>query len=552
MKKKVMLPILLLLTALFVFAPSLNVFATVYSLGDVTGDGKISSADARIILRFAARLENLPEMRQKAADVNRTGKVNSADARLVLRVAAKLEKLEVGENDVFDDGLEKSAGDPANEKGVDDFITGVKSDQFSIIGEITGTGEAKPIEFSRSGGNARRNATVNGVKLQMVLDNEKKYLICDANKTYVELSQSTAKSLGLDVGELQADYFKNVSKTAPLGWTKREFQGKTVDCAVIELKKGSIEIYADGGKVVQFREIDSDGNVVTQIAVETFRSGVTAKELALPADYAIRSYSAFMRELDNAATQTTQPTTQPDAQTTQPTTQPDAQTTQPTTQPDAQTTQPTTEPSTAPATTQTPTESYRDKPADPANEKAVTDFIEGMKSDRFSIVGSMMSEGEKVPIEFSKSDTSVRISMTLKGISIAVGSYDGDLYLISDKNKTYIAPNDSLLRMFGLDLGVLNMDFSRLSIGDLVGWTDREYQGKTVECAVLRSKNETNEFYTDGGKLLLFRIVELDGTVNTELFVDSFRTGVTKEELAIPSDYTLSDSYISFISSVMG
>lgn len=63
------------------------------SLGDVNGDGKITSADARMILRHSARLETLKDDVLTAADVNFDGKITSSDARTVLRVAAKLEKL---------------------------------------------------------------------------------------------------------------------------------------------------------------------------------------------------------------------------------------------------------------------------------------------------------------------------------------------------------------------------------------------------------------------------------------------------------------------------
>ena len=62
-------------------------------LGDLDGDGKIKSGDARNALRFAARLDPLDEYTFRLADVNRDGKVNSADARRILRAAARLEPL---------------------------------------------------------------------------------------------------------------------------------------------------------------------------------------------------------------------------------------------------------------------------------------------------------------------------------------------------------------------------------------------------------------------------------------------------------------------------
>lgn len=64
---------------------------------DVSGDGRVTSTDARILLRRSAGLEQLQETAAaKAArvlvfgDCNGDGKVNSSDARMVLRYAARL------------------------------------------------------------------------------------------------------------------------------------------------------------------------------------------------------------------------------------------------------------------------------------------------------------------------------------------------------------------------------------------------------------------------------------------------------------------------------
>ena len=61
-------------------------------IGDVTGDGKVLAADARLALRAAARLEILDEASFYAADTDFDDKVTAADARKILRVAAGLDK----------------------------------------------------------------------------------------------------------------------------------------------------------------------------------------------------------------------------------------------------------------------------------------------------------------------------------------------------------------------------------------------------------------------------------------------------------------------------
>ena len=64
-----------------------------YTPGDVDGDGKISSADARLALRRSVMLEDYPEGTAPylACDADGDGAVSSADARLILRASVGLE-----------------------------------------------------------------------------------------------------------------------------------------------------------------------------------------------------------------------------------------------------------------------------------------------------------------------------------------------------------------------------------------------------------------------------------------------------------------------------
>ena len=64
-----------------------------WSKGDITGDGIISSADARQALRHAVRLTALGGKQIFAGDADRDGRIDSADARLILRAAVGLENL---------------------------------------------------------------------------------------------------------------------------------------------------------------------------------------------------------------------------------------------------------------------------------------------------------------------------------------------------------------------------------------------------------------------------------------------------------------------------
>ena len=64
---------------------------TVIIKGDTNSDGKISAADARTVLRIAARLETPSDNVRESADIDSDGSITSREARSVLRFAAKLQ-----------------------------------------------------------------------------------------------------------------------------------------------------------------------------------------------------------------------------------------------------------------------------------------------------------------------------------------------------------------------------------------------------------------------------------------------------------------------------
>ncbi|MBQ6019072.1 MAG: dockerin type I repeat-containing protein [Clostridia bacterium] len=295
MKKRAVLSVLLTLALLVPLA--LPAAAKLYSLGDVTGDGKITSADARAILRYAAKIERFSEAQEAAADINRSGKVNSGDARTALRVAARLETLTVGADEVFDDGRKEHADDPDNDRAVDDFIDILNSGNFVLAGEMTSEGETLPVTFMQADGNVRMSAEISGIAMDMAQLDGKTYLICTGKKSYAECTDYFMSMMGIDPSDLDLE-IGTVDVECELDWTEREYGGKTVECAVTVSDEGILEFYIDGGNVVLIRMLDPESGVCnTEIGIDEFRGGVTAADLAIPADYTKKGYVEFIADL---------------------------------------------------------------------------------------------------------------------------------------------------------------------------------------------------------------------------------------------------------------
>lgn len=59
-------------------------------MGDANSDGVIRANDARLILRFSAKLQKYSSNQKKICDINKDGAITAADARIALRMAAKI------------------------------------------------------------------------------------------------------------------------------------------------------------------------------------------------------------------------------------------------------------------------------------------------------------------------------------------------------------------------------------------------------------------------------------------------------------------------------
>ena len=59
--------------------------------GDANGDGVITAADARMVLRMAAEIDEIPEGLMPLIDMNKDNEITASDARTILRISAELE-----------------------------------------------------------------------------------------------------------------------------------------------------------------------------------------------------------------------------------------------------------------------------------------------------------------------------------------------------------------------------------------------------------------------------------------------------------------------------
>ena len=98
MKKliSVLLTVIMCFSAVTAFAETPVIDELLSMMGDANANGKVTAADARIVLRVAARLDPADSISIHNTDADGNGKISASDARLILRVAANLSEFVFG------------------------------------------------------------------------------------------------------------------------------------------------------------------------------------------------------------------------------------------------------------------------------------------------------------------------------------------------------------------------------------------------------------------------------------------------------------------------
>ncbi|MBR1810437.1 MAG: hypothetical protein IJ766_02155 [Clostridia bacterium] len=153
---------------------------------DLNGDDKFTSADARLLLRMAAKLDPLPE-EIAPIDLNGDGRFQSTDARLALRYTARLDKYYcTAEDEIVSGFVKKENGKTAYLNAIGNFTygdveIGGKTYRFNPQGEmVTGWVNSGLDSYNYGSDGALRKSTA------------------DVNFTYDANGVASAKTLNHD------------------------------------------------------------------------------------------------------------------------------------------------------------------------------------------------------------------------------------------------------------------------------------------------------------------------------------------------------------------
>ena len=435
MKKLISLLIVIVLAAAFAVSAS----AETVLKGDVDMNGKVTAADARTVLRAAARLAEISETQAIIADVNGDSKVTASDARTILRCAANIEK---------DLGTVEIGGETTDPTTEPVATTETTTQPPVEMVEVSGGINMNYKDFIAEYGEMRKVGTSDGTieysngKLTIISDPT---MVEKGNISSIIIKGGDYTLVGISAGMSKADAVKALKDAK---WMVKEETATSV-----YLTKNSmyltLTVAAGNVTVVEY------GFAVALVTpTETTTEEPTTEE---PTTEEPTTEEPTTEEPTTEEPTTEEPTTE-EPTTEEPTTE------EPTTE------EPTTEePTTEEPTTEEPTTS--EVPDGEITYDQLPDQVKTFLGGTFGIIGYNYSEGKRNAISMYVSPDAVKAGMSVESTSGKV-SLDILITGISGKSKTYlILPNDkkycefseTAMNMLGINPDDLKVDFGSSS-----------------------------------------------------------------------------------------
>ena len=270
--------------------------------GDLTGDNKIGTADARNILRAAVGLDQLNAAAKQAADMNLDGAVTTADARLALRVAVGLEvtdgKLYTNEYDVLRSGFFFA-----------DFAVKDASGEQTMVLAVAGDASYLSMEFTDE--ELMQEFGMDAIRIDLLFEGKTAYLLDKTNRLYAEFP---FEAMEMDPSEVESmseakDMFsKYPALDQAASKATAAFNGVTCTVYTFNYTDGSsLEVFMNGAKVMGIVEHNAKGEAATTYTFNTVTLTVPKEYISIPAAYTegdamemllLLFFGGLMEELD--------------------------------------------------------------------------------------------------------------------------------------------------------------------------------------------------------------------------------------------------------------
>ena len=173
----------------------------------------------------------------------------------------------------------------------------LNGESFGLYGTMKTDGETVPMAFIKRGKDIRMTAKMQGISLDLAVLGGTKYLISTTKKSYIELTDTVASTLGLDMSDLNLDFSAAKGDGGQMVEDAAQYNGKQVQVFTSAGSDNIMKFYVDGDKVVKIEFYDMNGVCSTLIETDEIRGDITAADIEIPADYEKKSYLSFIADI---------------------------------------------------------------------------------------------------------------------------------------------------------------------------------------------------------------------------------------------------------------
>ncbi|MBR5233845.1 MAG: hypothetical protein IKW03_06515 [Clostridia bacterium] len=195
------------------------------------------------------------------------------------------------------------------------------------------------------------------------------------------------------------------------------------------------------------------------------------------------------------------------------------------------------------------TTTVSDNPADGSDEvmKVLAAFFAG----KYYMDGTMISGGEKTPLEVAMDGNSFQIYSEMDGKDIAIMNKDGDIYLMNPDTKKYTELNAAVKKMMGLETTDFSFSFSKVKFDAASPASVKKatYNGKSAVCYKYKNSENEMDFIAVDNKIVQMVLYDSQHKPDTIVDFDEFTAGYPEDMLTFKG-YSKTNM-ISFISSLM-
>ena len=190
-----------------------------------------------------------------------------------------------------------------------------------------------------------------------------------------------------------------------------------------------------------------------------------------------------------------------------------------------------------------------ENPADGSGEvmKVLTSFFSG----KYYMDGTMISGGEKTPLEIAMDGNDFQIYSEMDGKDIAIMNKDGDIYLMNPDTKKYTELNAAVKKMMGLETTDFSFNFNKVKFDASAPSkvTAATHNGKSAVCYRYENKENMMDFIAVDEEIVQMILYNSERNPDTVVDIDEFTAGYPEDMLTFKG-YSKTNM-ISFISSLM-